>query len=327
MQEELYTIHREVAEGLESWGEPPRLLYAFDGFVDAGVVAGLAINDLVTHGDAQRLVSFRTDDLLDYRSRRPPMSYGPNGWLGVSQPDLGIDVVHDAEGAPLLLMYGPEPDFKWEAFAGAMVDLADHFDIGHAIGMHGIPVPVPHTRPWRVSGPGQPESLVKELTGHEGRIHLPGSAMGLVEIKLKENGRQASTYSLQVPAYLASTPCPGGAAQLLRVIGGVTGLNFELGRLIKAGAEARAQIDQQVASSPDLVDAVRRMEDRYDQALQRRAAGELEAEALPTGDELAAEFEKYLAALGETDQADGQDGQDGQGGPNGQDGPAGPEFS
>ncbi|MDR1427813.1 MAG: PAC2 family protein, partial [Bifidobacteriaceae bacterium] len=112
MTSTLYSLDPAVVA--EAQGTAPVLLYAFDGFVDAGIAAGLAINDFATHGEARRLATFSADELVDYRSRRPPMVLGASGWEAVHTQELAIDLVHDAQGTGFLLMYGPEPDLRWE---------------------------------------------------------------------------------------------------------------------------------------------------------------------------------------------------------------------
>jgi hypothetical protein len=305
MKDELYTIHRDVAEELDATGASPVMLYAFDGFVDAGIVAGVAINDLVTREGSRRLVTFNTDELVDYRSRRPPMVYSDAGWTGYMAPELGIDLVHDAKGQPFLLMYGPEPDLRWEAFAQAVIEVVEHFDVRLAVGMHGLSMPVPHTRPLAVTGPGQVASLTNALAGHRGAFQVPGSAMGLVEYRLKEISREAVTYAVHVPTYLSSMPYPEGTVRLLEAIEPATGLTFDLDNLRVHAVEAKRAIDRQVADSEELSQAVAGLEERYDSVVTEGRTGQLPSGPLPTGDELAQELERFLA-----DQSAGTDGPD-----------------
>ncbi|MDR2454659.1 MAG: PAC2 family protein [Bifidobacteriaceae bacterium] len=302
--DKLYTVNRAAAQALDASGAQPVMLYAFEGFVDAGFAAGLAIGDLAGRPLTERLVTFNTDELLDYRSRRPPMTFAADGWTDYHQPALAIDLVRDAAGAPFLLMYGPEPDIRWEAFAEAVIEVVETFDVRLAVGMHGIPASAPHTRDWKVSGPEQAGELVARFGGSAAaRIQLPGSAMALVELKLREVGRDAQTFSVQVPHYLAQMPSPIGTVKLMRAIGCATALDFGLAGIEEAAEVQRRQLDQQVAEQPELAQAIAKMEQAHDERAQRAPGGELLAEALPTGDEIAAEFERFLA--GQDGEADG----------------------
>ncbi|MDR2374534.1 MAG: PAC2 family protein [Bifidobacteriaceae bacterium] len=301
--ERLYTINADAAAKLDQAGVSPVLLYAFDGFVDSGIAAGLAIGDLVSRADAERVVTFKTDELIDYRSRRPPMSFSAEGWAGYHQPQLGIDLVHDADGSPFLLMYGPEPDSRWEAFTDAVIEVVETFDVRLAIGLHGMPSGAPHTRDWRVTGPGNASELIEQLAGRSGAtLQMPGSAMALTEFKLREVGREAQTFTVQVPHYLTQMPSPIATAKLMKEIGAATGLNFDLSRLEAGASNQLQQIERQLVEQPELAEAIHKLEEEWDRQTGA-VGGELPAQALPTGDELAAQFEQFLASQGDDDRA------------------------
>ncbi|MDR1635046.1 MAG: PAC2 family protein [Bifidobacteriaceae bacterium] len=300
--EKLYKINSDAAAELMKDESTPVLLYAFDGFIDSGVAAGLAIGDLISRPDSQRLVTFDVDELVDYRSRRPPMAFSAEGWSTYHQPQLGIDVVHDADGSPFLLMYGPEPSSRWEAFTNAITEVVETFDVRLAVGMHGMPTGAPHTRDWKVTGPSNAGQLVERLAGSpDAALQMPGSAMALTEYKLREVGRDARTIVVHVPHYLAQMPSPIATTKLMQEVGAATGLNFDLSRLEAEARVQRDQIDRQVSEQPELAAAIKKMEDEYD-ASRNLGAGRLAAQRLPSGDELAAEFEQFLAAQNGDDQ-------------------------
>ncbi|HEX5813189.1 MAG TPA: PAC2 family protein, partial [Pseudonocardia sp.] len=55
--------------------DDPVLVMVLDGFVDAGAAARLAVESLLAAGAAQRVARFDVDQLVDYRSRRPPLRF------------------------------------------------------------------------------------------------------------------------------------------------------------------------------------------------------------------------------------------------------------
>ncbi|MDR0945938.1 MAG: PAC2 family protein [Bifidobacteriaceae bacterium] len=291
------SVAAEVRAQMGADGPGPSLLYAFHGFLDAGMIAGLAIHDLKSNGDPKRLATFDVDQLIDYRDRRPPMVLGEEGWDSVRSPDLGIDLVHDADGRPLLLMSGPEPDFKWEEFIGAVREVAEDFRVEHAVSMFGVPVPVPHTRPLTCA---MPTSRIAAAAGAKvpahTRFQVPGSAQALLQLRLQEAGLDSVALTVHVPHYLAGVAFPAGTVELLRGVGELTGLNFDTSRLEKAARVANASIDSQVNGSEELTALVHRLEHHYD----RRHPRQLPArpmripEDLPDGDEIAREIEAYL---------------------------------
>jgi hypothetical protein len=301
----LYQLDSAVAA--EVSGTDPVLLYAFDGFVDAGIAAGLAINDFLVHGQARRLATLAGDELLDYRSRRPPMVIGQTGWEAVHTPELAIDLVNDAEGRGFLLCYGPEPDLRWEAFAEAVGDIATGVGVAQAIGMYGVPSPTPHTRGVKATGPAPGSGLIRP-GGRAGtpraRIQVPGSAGSLLDYRLAERGIEAGTVIVHIPHYLVATPYPAGTIAMLEQIAATSPLRFDLTRLADAAEATDREIDRQVAGTPELAEMIAQLEAEHDDA---RLGGPLAlpGEPLPDAEAIAAELEAFLA-----EQNRGRDGTD-----------------
>ena len=105
------------------------LVHALDGFLDAGNAGSLAVQHL-PRGDARPVVaSFEVDSFYDYRARRPPMTFVEDHYEDYDAPRLVVRLLHDARGTPYLLLHGPEPDTRWEAFAAAVREVVEHFDV------------------------------------------------------------------------------------------------------------------------------------------------------------------------------------------------------
>src|SRR5699024_7532165 len=75
---ELYTREAHIPDLPE---EPvPVLVHALQGSVDAGHAGGLLAEHLTTKLTNRRVATFDIDALLDYRSRRPVMTYEDGAW-------------------------------------------------------------------------------------------------------------------------------------------------------------------------------------------------------------------------------------------------------
>src|SRR5215212_7783190 len=64
----------------------PVLIQALTGFVDAGSAIQLSREHLVEHLEGRKIATFDVDQLLDYRSRRPPMIFIEDHWASYEQP-------------------------------------------------------------------------------------------------------------------------------------------------------------------------------------------------------------------------------------------------
>jgi hypothetical protein len=140
----------------------PVLVEALDGFVDAGSGRRLAGEHLLNALDSEPLVTFDVDQLFDYRSRRPEMTFTRDHWDGYAAPELAVHVVRDLNNVPFLLLHGPEPDVQWERFIAAVGILVAELDVQLVIGLNAIPMAVPHTRAPAVIAHGSPPDLVAD---------------------------------------------------------------------------------------------------------------------------------------------------------------------
>ena len=291
-QSELYTLAEEIPDL-----DRPVLVYHLDGFMDAGRAGQLAIQHLRTL-NARRIATFDVDALIDYRSRRPPMTFDTDRWVGYEAPELAVYACEDGVGVPFLVMTGPEPDRAWERFAGAVISLGERLDVQLAIGVHGIPMAVPHTRETGVTPHGNRPDLLGEHPAWINRAEVPGSAAALLEYRMAEAGRDAIGFAAHVPHYLAQSGYPTAAIALLNGITSATGLMFPTADLEEAAAEAREQIDREVAASEDVAEAVRNLEVQYDTIVEAgRNSLPLAGSPvpMPDGEQIAAEFERFLA--------------------------------
>jgi predicted ATP-grasp superfamily ATP-dependent carboligase len=290
---DLYALAEEIPEL-----ERPVLLYHLDGFIDAGSAGRLATDHLIASMSPRPVATFDVDSLIDYRSRRPPMTFDTSRWVKYHAPELTIQACEDNVGVPFLVMTGPEPDRAWERFTAAVIELTERLDVGLAVGLHGIPMAAPHTRRTEVTPHGNRPDLLGDGTPWISRVEVPGNASALLEYRLAEAGRDAIGFTAHVPHYLSQADYPAAAIALLNSVTAATGLAFPTGDLEEAAAMARKQIDEQVAASEEIAEAVRGLEARYDAITEASTSGLPMTgpdARVPDGEEIAAEFERFLA--------------------------------
>jgi PAC2 family len=286
----------ELADDLPAL-DSPVLVQALTGFVDAGSAIQLSREQLLEQLDGQVLATFDLDQLLDYRSRRPPMIFVEDHWESYEQPSLALHLLRDQLGTPFLLLAGPEPDLQWERFITAVSGLIERLGVRLTIGLNAIPMAVPHTRPVSVTAHATDQRLLGDRESWLQRVQVPASVGNLLELRLGQEGRDAMGYAAHVPHYLAQTTYPAAAELLLDSISSSTGLALPTGELRDASAIVREEVDKQVAEDEQATRLVAALEQQYD-AFVRGRAGNLLADQtgpLPTAEELGAELERFLA--------------------------------
>lgn len=306
---EIYDVDVDVAERVHAAarrGAGPVLVHALQGFVDAGHAGQIAVDHLGSTGPSRRLVTFDVDQLVDYRSRRPVMTFDA-GWTQYDAPELVVDLHEDAQGVPFLLLHGVEPDVQWERWVAAVRQVVDRFDVPLVVGLHGIPMGVPHTRPVSVTAHATRAELVADHTSFFGTVQVPASVSALLELRLGESGHDAMGFAVHVPHYLAQAPFPAAGLTALRHVEQATGLDLGLAALEPAAADAMREIERQVEGSTEVAAVVQALEEQYDAFARSTGRTSLMAQAtdLPTADEIGAELERFLAE--QTDAPDGGD--------------------
>jgi proteasome assembly chaperone (PAC2) family protein len=282
----------------------PVLVHALEGFVDAGSATKLASEHLRAALGSTLLVEFDTDQLHDYRARRPPMDFAGDHWESYSRPQLAIHLLRDEAGTPFLLMTGPEPDVQWERFIAAVQQIITLLDVRLTVGLNAIPMSLPHTRPVGVIAHATRKELMEGYEPWVGDVTVPGSAGHLLEFRLGEAGLDALGFAAHVPHYVAQSAFPAAAGALVRELGKLTGLVLPTSALDEAATATRQVIDEQVAQSEEVAAVVRALEEQYDSFVAGRDRSLLAGEqGMPSADELGAELERFLA-----EQSQGGDG-------------------
>ncbi|MEO8814297.1 MAG: PAC2 family protein [Mycobacterium sp.] len=278
-------------------GAGPVLIHALEGFSDAGHAIRLAAAHLKSTLDTELVASFAIDELLDYRSRRPLMTFKADHFTNYTEPELSLYALRDSAGTPFLLLAGMEPDLKWERFITAVRLLAERLGVRQTIGLGTIPMAVPHTRPVTLTAHSNNRDLIVDFTPWITEVQVPSSASNLLEYRMAQHGHEVVGFTVHVPHYLSQADYPEAAQALLQHAATTGSLQLPLTELSDAAAEIRIKIDEQVTASPEVAQVVTALERQYDAFVTAQANRSLLArdEDLPSADELGAEFERFLA--------------------------------
>ena len=271
------------------------MLYYLDGFIDAGAAGLLLTTHLMSALDHEQIATFDIDSLLDYRSRRPIMTFAQDHWEDYEAPELALSLMRDAEGTPFLLLAGLEPDREWDTFTAAVIQLAQTLRVRLAGSFHGIPMGVPHTRPLGVTAHATSPDLVEGYRPVVDKLQVPGSAAALLEYRMGAAGQAAIGFAVHVPHYLAQAAYPTAAVTLLESVQRATGLVLPGDTLRESARRTDLEIQRQVDGSAEVAEVVQALEQQYDAFAAGRESLLGTEEQVPTAEELGAQFEQFLA--------------------------------
>jgi hypothetical protein len=175
--------------------------------------------------------------------------------------------------------------------------VVEHFSVRLVVSLGSVPMAVPHTRPVQLTNHANAQRLLVQENVWKGEIRVPASAQSLLEVRLGEWGHDAMGFVAHIPHYVAQFDYPNAAGALLEGLEDVTGLQWDQSALKEAGEARQVEIATQIADSDDVRDVVSGLEQQYD-AFHRQAANLLaDDEPLPSGEEIGAQFEQFLAKL------------------------------
>ncbi|MDX1659742.1 MAG: PAC2 family protein [Nitriliruptorales bacterium] len=283
----MFIYHRQLPEGLRG----VVMLVALDGWTDAGQAGTLAAAQLKDQFNADLLGTFDADRLYDYRDRRPLLDI-ERGILGDPEwPALELWHLAPAGGPDLLLVTGAEPDLSWKSLCDAVVEIADDAGAERYVGLGAVPGPVPHTRPVRLISTSSDEELLEQVGRPHEEVVVPASCQVVLETALRDAGLATLGLWARIPHYVAGE-YPAGAQTLLFRLANYLELEVDSSVFDAEIIDHRTKLDVAAAGSPEITNHIESLEEIYDDDLLDDQG--LGGGPLPTGDQIAAEFERFL---------------------------------
>ena len=272
----------------------PVMVVHLHGWIDASGAAAAAMAALDSACDTKALATFDGDTFIDYRARRPTMELREGVNTKLAWNDIELKVGADSKGQPVLTLVGPEPDSQWRGFASAVTQLALQLGVYQMVALGSYPFASPHTRPARLSCSSPSADVIADLPYLKNSVDVPAGMSAVLEHALTEAGIASLGLWVQVPHYVSAMSYPAASAALLDGLHEVTGITID-GSALASEAEIQHQrINVLVRGNDEHEAMVRQLESLYDRAEQQTLDLDRAISEMPSGDELAAEFEQFL---------------------------------
>ena len=270
-------------------GAATTLVVATDGWTDAGRGGTGAAEYLRANHPTTPLGGFDADSLFDFRDRRPTLEID-KGHLGVPDwPELALHRV-DLPTRPVLLLDGAEPDFRWQTLVADLDELCEDLGLTNYVGLGAVPGPVPHTRPVRTITTASDTELLERYGRPHEQLVVPASCQVVIEASLQQAGLTTLGLWARVPHYVAGE-YPAASAALVRRLGEHLGIGVDVDELDEEAELHHERLDEAAAGSPEVQSHIEALEGAYDADTADEAGI---AGPLPTGDQIAAELERFL---------------------------------
>ncbi len=276
---------------------PPRtsiLVLAFAGYFDAASAATGAVDHLIEFTGATRLATIDGDAFFDAQQVRPHVVLEDGVTRTIVWPENTIHA-NDANsedgsdaGRELVLLSGIEPHYAWRRFTNLVVEVAQHTGAQVVVTLGAMPAQVPHSRMPLVHASSANPEIAQRFGLARPRYQGITGIVGTLQAALDHLGLPAISMQVGVPYYAAGAQNWKASAALLRNLEHVTGIPTGHGMLHEQVVEWEQLVDEAVAENPEASGYLPQLEAEYD----RQAT-----EQLPSSDDLAAEFERYLREL------------------------------
>ena len=265
----------------------PTMVAAFRGWNDAGGSASLAAGFLRSITDADRCAVIDSDPFVDYQQTRPTVHLVDGEQRRLDWP---VTEVHASPDHDLLVVIGTEPNLRWRAFAGSLVDVAHEFHARVVVTMGALLADTPHTRPVPVSASASDPELMAKHALTPSTYEGPTGIVGVLHDACTEAGIQSASLWAATPHYISAAPNPQAAVALLERLSDLVGTPRPTNELQAAASEYALRVASAITDDPDIAGYVEQLEEQVD------------SQDAPTGDELAADFERYLREQSEGDE-------------------------
>ena len=239
----------------------------------------------IDHYEARRVARIDPEEFFDFQENRPLVEIGEDGERRIRWPSIDAHVIENDFAHDLVVLSGLEPRMRWRTFCESVVEIARDTKCEMVVTLGAMVAGIPHSRPSAVQGSAASAELARRLGLDRPSYQGPTGIIGTLHDALDNADLPVISLRVGVPHYVAGPPNPKGTRALLAEFEKVTGVRTEYADLDASVLEWEQRVSDAVEQDPEIIGYVRQLEEEADRA---------EATDLPSGDDLAAEFQKFL---------------------------------
>jgi proteasome assembly chaperone (PAC2) family protein len=267
----------------------PVVIAAFEGWNDAGDAATAAVEHLELVWEARPLVTIDPEDYYDFQVNRPTVTLIDGVTRRIQWPTTRLSLCRLDGPRDVILIRGLEPNMRWKAFCGEILDVALDLDAELLVALGALLADAPHTRPIPVTGTASDSEVARRLGLEASRYEGPTGIVGVLHDQCVQRGLPSVSFWAAVPHYVAQPPSPKATLALLRRVEDVLDVQVPLGDLEEQARGWERQVNELAAEDSEVAEYVRSLEEREAETDLPEASGEA----------IAREFERFLRRSGD----------------------------
>ncbi len=260
----------------------PYVVMAFGGWSDAAQAATDAADHLVTTYNAEVVFAVDPADYYDFQSSRPMVSIDDEGERQLSWPSTEV-LVAPMPKRDVVVVRGPEPNFRWPQYASALTSALRSVEPGLAVILGAMLTENPHTRPVPIMASSQSATVREKYGAEASQYEGPTGMTGVMSMAMHTAGIPSLSLWAACPHYVANPPNPKAALALVKRLEDVLGEGIDLGDLPARAELWERSVNELAEDDPDVSEYITGLEEADD-----------ERQPEVDGDAIAAEFQRYL---------------------------------
>ena len=268
----------------------PVMICAFAGWNDGGEAATTAARTLRSQWGARRFAEVDPEEFYDFQVHRPTVRLVDGATRRTDWPTNRFSSARVGDRDAIVFI-GVEPNVRWRTYCDAILRVCTDMDVELLVTLGAFLADVPHTRPAPVSAASEDPSWLGRPGVLPARYEGPTGIVGVLNAAATRTGLPALSVWAAAPHYLPQSRNAKVALALLEALRDLTGLEIDTGEIELAARMFEREVSQAIEEDGNLADYVRRLEEAAE------TEGENEDDApieVPSGDDLAAELERYL---------------------------------
>ena len=274
----------------------PIAICAFAGWNDGGEGATTAARELRDQWGARRFATIDPEEFYDFQVHRPTVRLLDGETRRIDWPsnDFWWARVGDRDVAVFL---GLEPNVRWRTYCEQILRVCSDVKASVVVTLGAFLADVPHTIAAPVSAASTDPAWASRPGVLPARYEGPTGIVGVLNDLAAKAGVPAVSLWAASPHYLPQTSNPKVALALMERLRDLLGLEIDTGEVELAARGWEREVNDAIDEDGNLADYVKRLEEAAEQGL---AIGADPSDVL-SGEELAAELERYLREHGASD--------------------------
>ncbi|MBW2274837.1 MAG: PAC2 family protein [Deltaproteobacteria bacterium] len=238
------------------------LLFAFEGWNDAGESATSALEFVNEAIRAAPLADIDPEEFYDFTVSRPEVAVSPDHRRSICWPSNTFRFGPVSESRELVTCLGVEPHLRWRSFCDCMVEVASRVGVHQIVMLGSYLADVVYSQPVQVTGFASRPEVLEDLGVSASSYQGPTGIVGVLADRLEREGFEVVSLWAGLPHYINIRPNPRGALALVRKLVRCLDLKLDEESLSARAIEFEGRISRLVAGDPELEDYVKQLKRR-----------------------------------------------------------------